>query len=75
MSCFDQVAEKFYKQIIDSESYTTNSLKLFPYDLSDAKLIGKPATSTLCRNTNIKDQVTNIVSTNTDPSYSDVPPR
>jgi hypothetical protein len=33
----DQVADVFYKQVIDTESYNANSMKLFPYDPSEDK--------------------------------------
>jgi hypothetical protein len=31
----EKVADVFYKQVIDRESYNANSMKLFPYDPSD----------------------------------------
>ena len=31
----DQIAGKFYKQVVVTVSYNANSLKLFPYDPSD----------------------------------------
>jgi hypothetical protein len=31
----DQVADVFYKQVIDTGSYNANSMKLFPCDPSD----------------------------------------
>jgi hypothetical protein len=31
----DQVADVYYKQVIDTESYNANSMKLCPYDPSD----------------------------------------
>jgi hypothetical protein len=42
----DQVADKFYKQVVDTESYKANSLKLFFYGPSNARqhgLNGRPA--------------------------------
>jgi hypothetical protein len=42
----DQVADVFYKQVIDMESYNANSMELFPYDPSDISknnITGKPA--------------------------------
>ena len=69
----DQVADEFYKQVIDTESYNANSLKLFPYDPTDEQdnnLLGKPATITFSLNTVMKAHVTHKASKNTDLHYS-----
>jgi len=69
----DQVADEFYKQVIDTESYNANSLKLFPYDPTDEQhnnLVGKPATITFSLNTVMKAHVTHTASMDTDLHYS-----
>jgi hypothetical protein len=70
-----QVADVFYKQVIDTESYDANGMKLFPYDPSDTNeniINGKPAVLTFCTKMIMKVQDSQTLSTNTDP-YSTVP--
>jgi hypothetical protein len=70
-----QVADVFYKQVIDTESYNANSMKLFPYDPSDTyenSMIGKPAIPSFCPKGIMKVQEFQTLSTSTDP-YSTVP--
>jgi hypothetical protein len=65
----------FYKQVIDTESYNANSMKLFPYDPSDTyenSIIRKPAILSLCPKMIMKVQDSQTLSTSTDP-YSTVP--
>jgi len=69
----DQVADKFYKQVIDVDSHNANNLKLFPYDPSDSQensINGKPATPVFCPNIAIKAQINHTAVTKTDPHYS-----
>jgi hypothetical protein len=64
------VADKFCKQAVDTECYNANSLKVFPYDPSDAHkngLNGKPAILTFCSNIIMKAKVTHTAPINTDP--------
>jgi hypothetical protein len=71
----DQVADVFYKQLIDMESYNANSMKLFPYDPYDSyenSTLRKPAILSLCPKIIMKVQDYQTLSTNTDP-YSKVP--
>jgi hypothetical protein len=71
----DQVADVFYKQVIDTESYNANSMKLFPYDPSDTyenSIIGKPAILSACPKGIMKVQESQTLFTGTDP-YSTVP--
>jgi hypothetical protein len=69
----DQVADVFYKQVIDMESYNANSMKLFPYDPSDTYeniINGKPAILTFCPKMMMKVHVVHAMPVNTDPHYS-----
>jgi hypothetical protein len=71
----DQVADVFYKQVIDTESYNANSMKLFPYDPSDIyenSIIENPAVLSFCPKMIIKVQDYQTLSTNIIP-YSTVP--
>jgi hypothetical protein len=73
----DQVADVFYKQIIDTESYKENSMKFSPYDPSDTyenSIIGKSAILTFCPKMIMKVQVSQAMPVNTDPHYSKTPP-
>jgi hypothetical protein len=69
----DQVADVFDKQVIDMESYSANSVKLFPYDQSDINknsIIGNPAILTFCPKMTMKVQAAQTLSTNTVLHYS-----
>jgi hypothetical protein len=69
----DQVADKFYKQVIDTDFNSANTLKLFPSDPADMhkkSLLGKPAKLIFNLNSVMKTQVNHIVPINTDPPFS-----
>jgi hypothetical protein len=69
----DQVADLFYKQVIDTDYYNANSMKLFPYDPSDTyenSIVGKPAVLSFCPKMTMKVQDSQTLSTNTVPNYS-----
>jgi hypothetical protein len=70
----DKVADVFYKQVIDMESYNANSVKLFPNDPYDTYenrgVVGKPANLTFCPKMTMKFQDAQTLSTNTVPHFS-----
>jgi hypothetical protein len=64
-----QVADKLYKQVIDTDFNSANTLTLFPYDPADMhkqSLLGKPAKLIFIPNV-MKTQVNHIVPMNADP--------
>jgi hypothetical protein len=69
----DQVADKFYKQVTDTELNNANSLKLFPNDPSNMhknSLLGKSAMLIFSPNIVMKAQVSHMVPINKDPHNS-----
>jgi hypothetical protein len=63
-SFYNQVADVFYKQVIDTESYNSNGIKLFPYDPSDTyenSILGKSAILTFCPKMMMKIQVAHAI--------------
>jgi hypothetical protein len=59
----DQVADVFYKQIIDTESHSANIMKLFPYDPSDNY------ENSICPKMSMKVQFAHAMPIHTDPHY------
>jgi hypothetical protein len=71
-SLSDQVADKFYEQVIDTDFNSAYTLKLFPYDPADMhkkSLLGKPAKIIFSPNSVMKTQVNHIVPIIADPQY------
>jgi hypothetical protein len=69
----DQVADVFCKQVIDTELYNANNMKLFPYDPSDVyqnSMIGTPAILTFCPRLDMKVQAAQEIPVNIDTHYS-----
>jgi hypothetical protein len=65
-----QVADKYDKQVIDTDFNNANTLTLFPYDPADMhkqSLLGKPAKLIFIPNSVMKTQVNHLVPMNADP--------
>jgi hypothetical protein len=80
----DQMADKFYQQVIDTESYnicldpTTRNQELSFYDPSDSQIVdilGKPAYLVFHIDTVQKTNIDNSILVNADPHYSKAFPR
>jgi hypothetical protein len=69
----NQVADVFYKQVIVTDSYNANDMKLFLYDPSDiyeSSIIGNHSTLTFCPEMSVKVQVVQTMPVNTGPNNS-----
>jgi hypothetical protein len=68
-----QVHDKFYNQVVDTESNNANKFKLFPYDPSNThknSMFGKPSIHIFSRNNVMKAQVDHARLTNREPYHN-----